>query len=273
MPLYVLEHYHVETEMGPLQTADTMWKVTEMVVFRKGGRLAQTDKIYCRGVPLRKKNFYKYLGITVQLTGKTFTVHIQERLNAAVRSISDIEHLQRISLKTAMRLFDAKIVPTLTYGIEIIWECLTVRQLQDIERLKATYLKRAMGVSKYTSSRLVYILARETFLLEDIRLSHLLPETPAVKEVLQERRRKEEDVWSKFYTTDAVLYRDWTQANYELRHIVTRFVVHGFHHKLCTNKHFHKPSPQCVCGNECEGYHVLTCDQRHDSLTKFCSAE
>ena len=72
-----------------------------------------------------------------------------------------------------------------------------------------------MGVSKYTPSRLVYILARE-----DIRLSHLVPETPAVKEVLQARRRKEEDVWSEFYTTDAVLYRDWAQGNYELRHIV-----------------------------------------------------
>ena len=73
---------------------------TELVVFRKGGRLAQTDEIYCRGVPLRKKNFYKYLGITVQLTGKTFSIHILERLNATVRSISNIEHLQRISLKT-----------------------------------------------------------------------------------------------------------------------------------------------------------------------------
>ena len=176
-------------------------------------------------------------------------------------ALTDINHLQCISLKAAMRLFDIKIVPTLTYGIEIIWECLTVRQLQDMERLKATYLKRAMGVSKYTPSWLIYIVARETFLLADIRLSHLLPETSAVKEVLQDRRRKEEDVWSELYTTDAVLYRDWMQANYELRHIATRFVVHGFHHELCTNKLFHKQNLQCaceLCRNKCERYHALT---------------
>ena len=93
----------------------------ELVVFRKGGRLTQTDKIYCRGFPLKNNNLYKHLGITVQTTGKMFSIHIQERLYTAVRSISDIDKLQRISLKTAMRLFEAKIVPTLTYCIKIIW--------------------------------------------------------------------------------------------------------------------------------------------------------
>jgi hypothetical protein len=41
---------------------------TELVVFRKGGRLSADDEICCRGQPLRKKNMYKYLGITIQVT-------------------------------------------------------------------------------------------------------------------------------------------------------------------------------------------------------------
>ena len=59
-----------------------------------------------------------------------------------------------LSLKTALRLFEAKTLLTLTYGIEIIWEHLTERQLKGTESLKARFLKRAMGLSKYTPSRL-----------------------------------------------------------------------------------------------------------------------
>ena len=195
-------------------------------------------------------------------------------MNAAVRGINDIDKLQRLILKTAMRLLDVKIATTLTYGIEIIWEYLTVRQLKAVERLKTTFMKRAIGVSKYTPSRL--ILARETFLIEDIMWRHLLVQTPAVREVLQERRLKERDVWDEFYSTDAMVYRDWTRANYELRHIVTRFAVHGFHHRLCVNKRFHEPNPECVCelcGNKCDRYHAQSCVRRQGSLTKFCGAD
>jgi hypothetical protein len=93
---------------------------TELVVFRKGGRLSADDEIYCRGQPLRKKSIYIYLGITIQVTGKSFSVHIQERLIAAVRCINYIKHLQLLSLKTAIRLFEVEVLPTLTYGLEII---------------------------------------------------------------------------------------------------------------------------------------------------------
>jgi hypothetical protein len=86
---------------------------TELVVFRKGGSLS-ADEIYCRGQPLRKKNMYKYLGITIQVTGKSFSVHIQEILLAAVRCINDIKNLQLLSLKTAIRVFEVKVLPTLT---------------------------------------------------------------------------------------------------------------------------------------------------------------
>jgi hypothetical protein len=165
---------------------------TELVVFKNGERLSADDEIYCRGQPLRKKNMYKYLGITIQVTGKSFSVHIQERLIAAVRCINDIKNLQLLSLKTAIRLFEVKVLPTLTYGLEIIWDHLAVKQLESLESLKARYLKRTMGLSKYTPSRLEYALARETFLLDDLMLKHLLPRTSEVKAVLRSRKRKQE---------------------------------------------------------------------------------
>ena len=55
-----------------------------------------------------------YLGITLQVSGTTFSVHIKEGLAAAIRSISDIRLINRMSLETAMILFRTKVLPTLT---------------------------------------------------------------------------------------------------------------------------------------------------------------
>jgi hypothetical protein len=91
--------------------------------------------------------------------------------------------------------------------------------------------------------------------VEELRLESLLPATPAYVELLQELQVKKAKIWEEFYTTDAMINREWTQGGYELRHIMTRLSVHGFHHRLCQAKSFHEPGPECVCircGNNCE---------------------
>ena len=44
---------------------------------------------------------------------------------AAVRAMNYIKDMKLITLGTAMQLFKLKVVPTLTYGMELIWEYLT----------------------------------------------------------------------------------------------------------------------------------------------------
>jgi hypothetical protein len=93
-------------------------------------------------------------------------------------------------------------------------------------------------------------------------------------ELLQELQLKKAKIWEEFCTTDAMINREWTQGGYELRHIMTRLSVHGFHHRLCQAKSFHEAGPECVCircGNHCERYHVLSCSLRTESLTRFCN--
>ena len=68
-----------------------------------------------------------------------------------------------------MKLFRTKVLPTLTYGLEEVWEFIPDRQLQELESLKPRYLKRVLEVSKFALSRYVYVLAKETFLIEDLR--------------------------------------------------------------------------------------------------------
>lgn len=141
-------------------------------------------------------------------------------------------------------------------------------------KAKSHLLKRVLCLSKFTPSRLVYELAREPFYIEELRLKLLLPATEAYKDLLQELHEKKGEIWEKFYVTDAMTSREWTEGGYELRHTVTRLAVHGFHHKLCNTKSFHDPGPQCICarcGEQCARYHVLDCKMRPESLVKFCS--
>ena len=164
----------------------------------------------------------------------------------------------------ALTLFQLKVMP-MTYGLDIIWEHLMKRNLEDIERVKATFLKRALCLSKTTPFRLVYVLARQSFYIEDLRHQLLLPSTEAYNLLIREREEKAREIWPDFYATDAMLYRDWTRAGYDLRHIVTRMAVHGFHHLLCKTETYHQPTDQCVCmlrERACDRYHVLVCVKR-----------
>ncbi|PSN32914.1 hypothetical protein C0J52_20829 [Blattella germanica] len=75
----------------------------------------------------------------------------------------------------------------------------------------------------------------------------LLPSTPPCEELLRELRRKRDYISESFYATDAMLNKDWMRAKYDLRHVVTRFAIHGFHHRICTKRSFHQACQDCIC--------------------------
>ena len=245
---------------------------TVSMVFRKGGRITAQDKITYAGQTLTTVGSFRYLGITLQSAGTSYRIHIRERAASAIKGIYDIQNPTRISIETAMLLFHAKITPTLTYGIQLIWEQLTLTDLQTLERVKARFLKRILGIAKTAPSRLAYMLARETFLIEDIRYNLLLPSTPQAEEHLRRRRQKREEIWPEFFTTEAMLNRKWSGPNQELRSAITRLSIHGFHHKLCSKSYYHEPTEDCrckLCGEECERYHFNICAKRVNTLSEY----
>jgi len=165
-------------------------------------------------------------------------------------------------------------VPTLTYGIELIWEYFTLKQLLELEKMKARYLKRVLMVSQHTRSRLVYELAKETFFVEDLKTSLMLPTTTAYKDALRELNDKKMDIWEDFYTTEAMTNRKWTETNYQLRHVTNRIAVHGFYFKFCSEARFHEPSDECrckLCSARCGRYHITECTARTSSMTELAT--
>ena len=62
-------------------------------------------------------NIYMYLGLTLQVTGKAFIKHIEERCTTGTKAIFDIKKLEKISLRMALRLFHIKVAPRAYYAI------------------------------------------------------------------------------------------------------------------------------------------------------------
>ncbi|KAJ4430781.1 hypothetical protein ANN_19372 [Periplaneta americana] len=84
-------------------------------------------------------------------------------------------------------------------------------------------------------------------------------------EHLKRREAKRREIGPDFYATNSMLERNWTKENREQRHVLTRLAIHGFHHKICSDKTYHNPSDSCVCelcSQRCDRYHITVCHNR-----------
>mgnify|MGYP003623555050 CR=1 FL=1 len=121
-----------------------------------------------------------------------------------------------------------------------------------LEKVKASYLKKVLGVGTNSKSRLVYELTREIIILEDICLTYLLPSTGPYDEELEERKMKRKGNHEDFYTTTAIQERSWIKENQPQRYIIN-LATHGFHHEPCES---------CICEwseNQCDRNNILKC--------------
>ena len=142
---------------------------TEAMKFRKEGRLAATDELRLAGVPVKFMNTFCYLGVTLTVTGKSFTPHIVERLRRALIAATPIASPQKLSVGTALGLFTLKVAPSAAYGVEVIWGYLDVRALIELDRIKPVFLKRVLGLHNSTRNRLIYALVGSPSFTEELQ--------------------------------------------------------------------------------------------------------
>ena len=91
-----------------------------------------------------------YLGVWLS-TGNTFAEHIKIMSGKIKKTINasweNVKRAKISSLRTRLKLMQAIAKSAMLYGVEI-WEC-KVREL--IARLRARYVKMAMGIRQNTS--------------------------------------------------------------------------------------------------------------------------
>ena len=74
---------------------------TKVMKFRKRGTLKNTDLYTCAGQELEIVKNYKYLGITLQVTGHNFSKHIEDRVVRAMKATVEIKKLNLLSIAIA----------------------------------------------------------------------------------------------------------------------------------------------------------------------------
>ena len=67
------------------------------------------------------------------------------------------------------------------YGIQVIWRYLTAHQLEELDKVKASFLKRALGLPRTARNRRVIAMAGCDGLIEDLVPRFKLSETPALE--------------------------------------------------------------------------------------------
>lgn len=247
--------------MGDLGLSVNVSKTMAMK-FRRGGRVARDDTLFFAGMPLEYVNRFTYLGLSIPFNGTSFSHHVKDRCRKAVLAGTTIDKPQRLSLRTALALFKMKVAPVATFGIELIWDSLSVGDLHSVNRTKAAYLRRTLGLHHSARNRLVYRMADSPLFCDEIQAQFRLPDTDALTACRSEWRAKFAAIPSAFLDSPAMIDQTWRHAGRTNRHIITRFSTHGFHFKLCATQSFHDPTPQCVCvrcREPCIMYHALSC--------------
>lgn len=237
-------------------------KKTEAMKFRRGGRLAEADRLTIGTQRLQFVNSFTYLGVTLSLNGKSFTSHVRNRLRKALAAASSIKDPSKLSIETALRLFELKVSPTATYGVQLFWEKLSAKDFSLLDRIKPTFLKRVLGLRRSAQNRVVYLLVGTPLFVEDLVRRYGLRETGPFKEFIRRYEDKLASIDHGLFYTVGMNSNEWKGSNQRNRHIVARLADHGFHAELCTKKTYHEPDENCRCqrcGEANPKYHASQC--------------
>jgi hypothetical protein len=238
------------------------WAKTKIVKFRRGGRQAASDIFVVEGVEVPFVTAFCYLGITISVTASTFTRHLLDRKARAINAVNMLRSLLPLSLATALSLFRSNIAPIAYYGVQVCWESYKLSDLVILDSILMIYLRRVLGVSPFTRSRLILMLTGAKLVSESVVRMYNLPSTPSYERYIREMEFKLDSVDPEFLLTPAMTDQSWTSPLAKNRSAVCRHAVHGFHHVFCATDGFHEPSIACIChrcGQHCPTYHSSSC--------------
>ena len=128
---------------------------TQIVVFRKGGRLAKLEKWFYGNTELKIVNSYKYLGLdfTTRLSFNNATRPFIAKAKQSCYEINkSLNSLNCYSLDVFTKLFDSKVLPVLSYASEV-WG---MSDVSKIEGVHTTRIKRFLNVPVHCSNLTLY---------------------------------------------------------------------------------------------------------------------
>ena len=241
---------------------------TKMLKFRKGGRLKSSDRVLYRGEHLEFVNSYTYLGVLFQTKPTCFRKHIQSKKRMAVSAIGALKDLQITSLRTAFKIWDMKIRPMIEYSLGALTPYLRLCHMRELDKAKAKFFKRALGVHDSASSSLVLQLSGMNTHCVDMKNRGFSFEESEWVKYTAEREDKFDKLVAENYTSGPAFQDSrWQNAHEKDRNVVVRTTCHGFHHLLCQDACYQPTAmsedSSCICkicrAEKITRYHILAC--------------
>src|SRR5690606_22796173 len=156
-------------------------------------------------------------------------------------------NLRRLSIKTALKLYENKIRPILTYALQTFSRYLKASNLREVDRSKAQFLKKCLCLSKNTSNTLVLSICNEKSEVHTLQDKFVFNAAELANYTGRLYRRRQELNMEYQQLGPAFTSTRWMDAGQRNRHIITRCTVHGFHFMICTRSHCYNITQDCSC--------------------------
>ena len=237
-------------------------KKTQIVNF-SGGRKGRNDIFFYGKNEVQVVNSYCYLGINVT-SRLSFTNHVLNVKKKAMLVVSTLTNLGKVSIKTAIKIFNMRIKPIVIYSLSSFSRFLTLNNILKLDRIKSLYLKKTLLLPKHTTVTLVHELCSQRRLIEGLIHDGLVDLKRKVRrDYLSFVEEKAMEFVVANYTDGPAFQTHLWKESISLRYQVVGFTAHGFHHLWCENKAFHSHKNNCICrfcrAPNTERLHGLTC--------------
>ena len=180
--------------------------------------------------------------------GLVFTRHVDRVKRKAIAAIAMMTgNLRKISLQSALRIFDSKVKPIASYGLHLISPYLKSSHMTELDIIKNRFLKKTLSLPMWTGNELVYKLCETTrFCQELAEKGYRFEENnylAYLREVEESKNRE------KVRKRNSLAFEDleWKGIQ-QPRHYFLGYTAHGFHFRLCTDQSFHDDiKSRCRC--------------------------
>ena len=243
---------------------------TKIVKHRKAGRYAKGDVFKYDGVELEKVNNFVYLGLTIQPSlCCTMQVDRVKRKGLTACGIM-ASKLQKISLGAAMRIFDAKIRPVLTYALHLYSDRLSDQDMLELDKVKHRFLKKTLALPTWTGNEFLYKLCGGVRFCQELHEKGYPLNEVAFQKYLAEVRASISRENRRTRNRDAIEDDSW-KGIMQPRHLIIGYTAHGHHHLVCQDNSFHEePNRTCRCKHcgrtTIRSDHLMECPHLNGSL-------
>ena len=125
---------------------------TKVMVFRKGGHRARSEKWFLDGNAIGVTSYYKYLGLVLSSRNSwsKAVATLAEQADKALVIVSNASrNVGGFPFNSHFKLFDSLILPILLYGSEI-WG---YQYFEDLEKVQRKWCRKLLGLPRTPQMR------------------------------------------------------------------------------------------------------------------------